>query len=260
MLVAGVDIGSSSAKAVVLDNGKIVGSAIIATGTNSAETAHQVIDKALSGNGLSINLMSCVIATGYGRINVPFARKHITEIACHARGIVSVYESVRTILDMGGQDCKVIRCNEQGKVTNFLMNDKCAAGTGRYLERVATTLEIPIGEFGRMSLETVSGPVTISSFCAVFAEGDALLLMREGAHVNDILAGVCDALATRIERLVAQVGIEGDFSITGGIAKNIGLVRRIERNLGIKPLIAPDPQIIGALGAALFAQEIAKQQ
>ena len=259
MLVAGVDIGSSSAKAVILEDGRITSTGIISTGTDSAETARQVMERALSANGFLMNDVGRVVATGYGRINVPFASKHVTEISCHARGIVSVFASVRTILDMGGQDCKAIRCNERGKVLSFLMNDKCAAGTGRYLERVAATLGVPIEDLGPRSLEPVEGPATISSFCAVFAEGDALSLVREGKHVNDILAGVCEALTTRVERLIRQLGLTGDFSITGGIAKNIGIVTRLERDLGVKSLIAPDPQVIGALGAALFAEELAER-
>jgi predicted CoA-substrate-specific enzyme activase len=259
VIVAGVDIGSSSAKAVILEDGRIASTSVIPTGPDSAETARRVMDRALSANGISMNDVGRVVATGYGRINVPFASKCVTEISCHARGIVAIFANVRTILDMGGQDCKAIRCNERGKVLGFLMNDKCAAGTGRYLERVAATLGVPIEDLGPRSLRPVEGPATISSFCAVFAEGDALSLVREGKHVNDIIAGVCEALTTRVERLIRQMGLAGDFSITGGIARNIGIVTRLERDLDVKPLIAPDPQVVGALGAALFAEELAER-
>ncbi len=259
MIVAGVDIGSSSAKALITEDSNIISSSIILTGPSSAETAHQVMEKALSTSGLSMKDIKYVVSTGYGRINVPFAQKHITEISCHARGVVAVFPKARTILDMGGQDCKAIRCDEQGGVLSFFMNEKCAAGTGRYLERIAATLNIPIQDIGPLSLQTVEGPAPISSFCTVFAQGDVISLLRQGKHINDILAGVCEALTERIQRLIIRLGLVEDFSICGGIAKNIGVVRRLERNLGVKAFIATEPQIIGALGAALFAQELAKR-
>ena len=256
MIVAGVDIGSSTAKAVIMEDSKIISTGIIPTGTDSAETARQVMEKALNTNGLLMKDIKYVVSTGYGRINVPFAQKNITEISCHARGVASTFPKVRTILDMGGQDCKAIRCNEQGSVLSFVMNDKCAAGTGRYLERVSTALSIPLQDIGALSLQTVEGPAPISSFCTVFAEGDVISLLRQGKHINDILAGVCEALAERIQVLIKRVGLVEDFSISGGVAKNIGVVKRLERNLGVKAYIAPEPLIIGALGAALFAQQL----
>ncbi len=258
MITAGIDTGSSSAKAVIIEDSKIISSSIIPTGPNSTETARQVLEEALSTNGVSMKDIKYVVSTGYGRINVPFAQKNITEISCHARGVVAVFPKARTILDMGGQDCKAIRCDEQANVLNFLMNDKCAAGTGRYLERIATTLNIPIQDIGPLSLQTVEGPAPISSFCTVFAQGDVISLLRQGKHINDILAGVCEALTERIQTLIRRIGLVEDFSISGGIAKNIGVVKRLERNLGVKAYIAPEPQIIGALGAALFAQRLAQ--
>ena len=188
-----------------------------------------------------------------------FANKNITEISCHARGMTFVLPTVRTILDMGGQDCKAIRCDGSGRVQNFVMNDKCAAGTGRYLERIAQTMNIAIEDIGDLSLQTKEGPALISSFCAVFAQGDVITLLRQGKHINDILAGICQALTERIQRLIKQVGMAQDFAISGGIAKNRGIVSRLERDLGVTAHIAPEPQIIGALGAALFAQELSKK-
>lgn len=257
MKVAGVDIGSSSAKAVVLEEKKIIATAIIPTGTDSAETARQVMYAATEMKGLSMKDVTYTVATGYGRINVPFAQKHITEISCHARGIISINPRVRTILDMGGQDCKAIRCDENGRVLNFFMNEKCAAGTGRYIERLSTVLGIPLEDVGPLSLSPIEGAAHISSFCVVFAESDAVFLLRQGRHINDILAGACEALAERTQALIKRTGLVEDFSITGGIAKNIGVVRRLERDLNVKAYIADDPQIIGALGAALFAHELA---
>ncbi|MBN1848399.1 MAG: 2-hydroxyglutaryl-CoA dehydratase [Deltaproteobacteria bacterium] len=257
MIVAGIDIGSSTAKAVIIKDHSVLSTAIIPTGSNSADTAMKVMDRALTPMGLSLNDMAYIVSTGYGRIKVPFTKKNITEISCHARGISSVFPTVRTILDMGGQDCKAIQCDGNGKVQNFVMNDKCAAGTGRYLERISKTLDVAIEDIGDLSLLTKEGPATISSFCAVFAQGDVITLLRKGTYVNDILAGVCEALTERIQRLIKQVGMTKDFAISGGIAKNKGVVSRLERNLEVKAHIAPEPQIIGALGAALFAEELA---
>jgi predicted CoA-substrate-specific enzyme activase len=256
VIYAGVDIGSSSAKAVIMKETEMISASIIPTGVDSTETARNVMQKALDNVHLSFKDLKYVVSTGYGRRNVPFAKKDITEISCHARGIISVFPNVRTILDMGGQDCKAIKCDGQGKVVSFLMNDKCAAGTGRYLERVAQTLKVPIEDIGKLSLETVEGPVQISSFCAVFAQGDVITLLRQGKHINDILAGVCESLAERIQTLIKRIGLVEDFAITGGIAKNIGVVKRLERNLEVKASLAPDPQVIGALGAAIFAREL----
>jgi predicted CoA-substrate-specific enzyme activase len=256
LIVAGVDIGSSAAKTVILGDNQIMAASTIPTGVDSAETAERVMQKALEAADLRLQDIRYVVSTGYGRVNVPFAQKNITEISCHARGVVFLLPKVRTILDMGGQDCKAIQCDEGGNVTKFVMNEKCAAGTGRYLERVASALDIPIQDIGGLSLQTVEGPATISSYCAVFAQDDVILLVRQGKNLNDILAGVCEALAERTQNLILKIGIVEDFSICGGIAKNIGVVKRLERNLGVKASIAPEPQIAGALGAALFAREI----
>jgi predicted CoA-substrate-specific enzyme activase len=259
LIFAGIDIGSSSAKAVILENSCILSTSVIPTGIDSAETARQVMDQALNSKGISLQDIKYIVSTGYGRIQVPFAHKTITEISCHARGINSTLPGVRTILDMGGQDCKAIRCDERGKVLKFLMNDKCAAGTGRYLERVAGALSIPLQDIGELSLQIVEGPVEISSYCAVFSQDDVILLVRQGKHINDILAGVCEALAERTQNLILRLGLVEDFSICGGIAKNIGIVKRLEKNLGVKVFLAPEPQMIGALGAAYFAQDLGSQ-
>ncbi|MFC1899972.1 acyl-CoA dehydratase activase [Chloroflexota bacterium] len=257
MIVAGIDIGSSSAKAVIMEESKVISSSIIPTGPSSAETARQVMEKALT-NGLSVKDVEYIVSTGYGRINVPFAQKNITEISCHARGIIEVFPDARTILDMGGQDCKAIRVNEKGNVQKFLMNEKCAAGTGRYLERIAVALSIPLDDIGSLSLQSET-PAEISSYCTVFAESDAIILLRQGTPVNDILAGVSESLADRTQILIKRLGVVEDFSICGGIAKNIGIVKRLERNLEVKAYIAPEPQIIGALGAAFLAQDLARK-
>jgi len=255
MIVAGIDIGSLSSKALVLEDDEILGWSLVLTGPSSHESASNVFSLALKECGLSLADISYIVATGYGRVNVPFAQATITEISCHAKGSNWLFPEVRTILDMGGQDCKAIRCDEQGMVQKFALNDKCAAGTGRYLERVAAALELKLDEIGALSLKPVEGALTVSDFCAVFAERDVINLARSGKHVNDILAGACDAVANRVLSLLNQVGVEEALCISGGIAKNVGIVRRLEERLVRKALIAPEPQIVGALGAALYAAQ-----
>ena len=259
-IVAGIDIGSLSANAVIMKKGQILSSATILTQADSVETAQEVMHGALEECGLRLDDIQCVVSTGYGRVNVPFALKNITEISCHAMGNWWLFRDVRTILDMGGQDCKAIRCGEGGNVTNFAMNEKCAAGTGRYLERIAQLLKVPLDEIGARSLQPVEGAAEINSTCTLFAEFDIVKLLRQGKHVNDILAGASDALTKRIVPLLDHIGVVPAFAISGGIAKNIGMVTRVEEKLGIKAHIAPDPQIVGALGAAIFANGIAIQR
>lgn len=260
MIVAGIDVGSLSAKALLLSENQVLGWAVILTTPDSPGTAKQVLEKALENCQVRLENLDYIVATGYGRIRVPFANRHITEISCHARGTVWAFPSVRTILDMGGQDCKLIICDEAGKVKNFVLNDKCAAGTGRFLERIATNLRVPLADIGHLSLEIVDKPAAIDSFCAVFAQRDILFLRQQGKAINDILAGAHDALVRRITSLIERVGVQPELSISGGIAKNTGVVTRIEKYLNVKAHIWKDPQAIGALGAALFAAAAAQKQ
>ena len=258
LLVAGIDIGSMSAKSILLRDGHIAASVLILTGADSSGTVREVMARLLEKASLEIADLDFIVATGYGRLNVPFAHKHITEISCHARGAFYFFPEVRSILDVGGQDCKAIRCDGQGKVTHFLLNDKCAAGTGRYLERIAQRLELPLQEIGPRSLKPLKGPLPIDSACAVFAENDILDFLRRGEPMNDILAGVSEALTDRILALLNRVGVEREFMISGGVAKNIGIVSRLEKRLQIEARIAPDPQLVGAVGGALLGAEIAR--
>jgi benzoyl-CoA reductase subunit A len=199
---------------------------------------------------------------------VPFADRNITEISCHAKGAHYFHPAARTILDMGGQDCKAIRCDENGKTTNFIMNDKCAAGTGRAMEVMASLLQIPLEEVGARSLKTGEQPVKISNTCVIFAKSEVLSLMREGIPslmregipINEILAGLCDSVAERVKTLVQRVGIEEDFVISGGISKNSGVVKRLEQKLRVCAHIPEEPQIVGAVGAALFARDLLIKQ
>jgi len=254
VITVGVDIGSATSKAVLLSGDEVAGHSLIATGAESANSARRVMDEVLQRSRLSPNDIAYIVATGYGRVIVPFAQETITELTCHARGANWLFPSARTILDMGGQDCKAIRCDEEGRLENFAMNDKCAAGTGRFLELMARVLGLSLGELGELSLEATS-EVMINSTCAVFAKSEVTSLIREGKARADVLAGLHSAIAARVYNLLRGVGVEPDLVITGGIGKNVGVVRKIEERVGLKALLPEEPQIVGALGAALIAQE-----
>ncbi len=255
MNFVGIDIGSLSAKAVILCNGRIGRWALIPTSSDPVSSAQEVMDQLLRESMICLKDIDYVVSTGYGRGRVPFASRDITEISCHAKGTHWLFPCAGTVLDMGGQDCKVVAFDAQGRVTNFLLSDRCAAGAGRYLERVAATLGIQLDEIGPRSLETVEGAAKINSTCTVFAQMDILRLLQEGKHPNDILAGACDALVKRIATMIERVGINRELSISGGIAKNVGIVKRLEDYFQHKTYIFKEPQIVGAIGAALFAQE-----
>jgi benzoyl-CoA reductase subunit A len=256
MVTCGIDVGSLSSEAVLFADGNISAYSIIRTGPESAQTAVMALEEALKNSGIRKKDIELTVSTGYGRVIVPFADKNITEIACHAKGAHYFFPSVRTILDMGGQDCKAIRCDEKGKVTNFLMNDKCAAGTGRSMEVMASLLQVRLEEIGPLSLKAGGEPVKISNTCVVFAKTEVLSLMREGVNISDILAGLCDGIAERVKALIRIVGVEEDFVISGGISKNVGVVKRLEQKLGVMAHISFEPQIVGAVGAALFARDL----
>ena len=262
MVTAGVDIGSVGSKAVVMLDGKLYAYSIMRTGGVSEETAIRVMNWALEETGLKNKNVHYVVGTGYGRVNVPFAKRTITEIACHARGAHYIYgPTVRTVLDIGGQDCKAIRCDERGKVMSFLMNDKCAAGTGRGLEVFADLIRVPIEEVGKVSLSVEKEPPPVSNTCVIFAKAESVALLRQGWQKETVAAAYHLAMVNRIIDLLTKVGIEKDFVVTGGVAKNTGIVSRLERNLGIKPLEPKlDPILAGAMGAGLFAKALYEKQ
>lgn len=263
MITAGVDVGSVSSQAVILVDGQIYAYANTRTGSSSPHSAVNAIHKALEDKeGFTLDKIRYIVGTGYGRVNVPFAQKTITEISCHARGANFIFgPGVRTVLDMGGQDCKVIRCDEKGNVVNFLMNDRCAAGTGRGIEVFSKLLGLSIEAVGELSLKVREEPSLISSTCVVFAKSEASSLLREGVSKEEVLAAFISAMSRRVVSLLERIGIEKEFGITGGIAKNKGMIVRLERELGIKSLSPTiDPQIVGALGAALIARSIVEKK
>jgi benzoyl-CoA reductase subunit A len=258
IVTVGIDVGSVSSQAVVMCDGEVFAYSNMRTGSDSPESARRALDLALRDTGMPEDRVDYCIGTGYGRVNVPMADRSITEIACHARGANFIYGSeVRTVLDVGGQDCKAIRCDEKGKVTSFLMNDKCAAGTGRGMEVFADLLSVPVTEVGDRSFMVDREPEPVSSTCVVYAKTEATGLLRRGWDVNQVLAAYCGAMALRIYSLLERIGVEREFAVTGGMAKNRGVVDRLVKVMGLSPVkTAWDTQIAGAAGAALFGHAL----
>jgi predicted CoA-substrate-specific enzyme activase len=250
---AGVDIGSTMTKVVIVGGGNET-SLIGPTGPEHRKLANRVMENALEKAGIAIGNVTYIVATGYGRINVPFADKQVTEITCHAKGLSSLLPSARTVVDIGGQDSKGIRI-ENGKVADFVMNDKCAAGTGRFLEIIAEALGIPLERLGELSL-AAEKPAVIGNMCTVFAEQEVISQLAGGETVPNLIAGIHQAIAGRIFALVSKLKIKPDVAITGGGAKNAGLVRALEAKFGCPVLVPREPLITGALGAALIGREI----
>ncbi|MBN2568460.1 MAG: 2-hydroxyglutaryl-CoA dehydratase [Deltaproteobacteria bacterium] len=262
MFVAGIDVGAATAKAVILGDDGIVGYAVRPTGYDVKLATDRVIKEALEKAGLSISVddLSYVVSTGYARGSIGFADKAVTEIICHAKGAHFVIPSTRFIIDMGGQDSKAIEVDPEGNVTNFAMNDKCAAGTGRFLEVMAQVLEVgSVAEMGPLALQSKE-PCTISSTCTVFAETEVVVLRAEGKGRNDLIAGVHKAVSARVAAMASSLTFRPDAVFTGGVAKNVGVKKFLEEEIGMELLVPDEPQIIGALGAALLAQrELLKQ-
>jgi len=254
MIVGGCDIGSATGKAVVMKDGTIVSYSIIPSTTRPEETARMAMDEAISKAGLSSSDdLDYIVGTGYGRLKVPFANENISEITCHARGAQWLCSTVRTVVDIGGQDCKVMSVSEKGRVLEFVMNDRCAAGTGRFFEAMARVLNCGLEGLSALSLNG-KNPATISSQCSVFAESEVVTLINEGVDLVDIVAGLHNSVAGRLNSMVGKVGLVEDVALTGGCAKNAGLVKALEEKLKVSVRGLPeDPQIVGAIGAALIA-------
>ncbi|MGA2157743.1 MAG: acyl-CoA dehydratase activase [Dehalococcoidia bacterium] len=251
---AGIDIGSTMSKAVIVDaRGGMRAYVVGQTGAEHRLRANKVMEDVLQKAGTTLDKVAYIISTGYGRVNVPFADKQVTELTCHARGVASLFPAVRTAIDIGGQDAKVLRIKD-GKLIDFLTNDKCAAGTGRFLEVAAETLGLDLDEMGRISLQT-DKPVRINSLCTIFAQQEIISRLSEGQPLPEILAGVYIAIATRVVKLARQLKVEPPVVFTGGVAKNAGMVKAIETVLGMPVLVPEEPLITGALGAAILAHD-----
>ena len=253
----GLDVGSLTAKAVLVDAaGTVRSHAIIRSAHRASETASRVLDACLEKAGVRRSELACIIATGYGRLNIPFARKTVSEVICHARGVNRLFPAARTIIDMGGQDTKVISIDEKGTVKFFAMNDKCAAGTGRFLEVMSNALDISLEQFSKMAASSHERP-KISSTCTVFAESEIIGMLMDGVPKEHIAAGLCDAISARIYNLLLGVPLKEDFAFTGGGAKNEGIVRMLQEKIGHRLLIPDEPQTTGALGAAIIGLDMA---
>lgn len=249
----GVDVGSTQTKAVIINEDReIVGRSLIYTGADVIQAAHDAFDLALKSNDLERSQVAYVIGTGYGRYKVTFGDRQVTEISCHGRGASQMFPGTQTVIDMGGQDTKAIRVQPNGEIVDFCMNDKCAAGTGRFLGAAADALRIPLAELGEVSLKSEK-PVRISTTCTVFAEAEVLSWLGKGKKVEDILWGVHQSIAARAIGLLRRVGVLEQITFTGGVAKNVGMIKALEERLGTKLNVSDDSHYMGALGAALFA-------
>ena len=254
MLTMGVDIGSASSKVLILKDGKeIIAETVVPVGTGTSGPA-RALQETLSVAGIERSDISKLVVTGYGRMTFPDADEQISEITCHAKGVHFLVPNARTIIDIGGQDAKVIKLDNQGYVSNFVMNEKCAAGTGRFLEVMARVLEIDVSRLGELG-EQAENIVPISSTCTVFAESEVISQLAAGKHIPDIVAGIHQSVARRVAGLTGRVGLTPQVVMTGGVAKNIGVVKAMEKELKVPIIVAPRSQLTGALGAALIAFE-----
>jgi len=254
MIVAGCDVGSLTAKAVILNQRSILGTAVVKSKVDPAESAREVMNRALMEAGVPSDSIEYCVGTGYGRNRISFVDKAVSEISCHGLGARWVLPSVRTVIDIGGQDCKAIRLDKDGRIQKFITNDKCAAGTGRFLEVMARLLGVTLDELGGLS-RGAKEPLALASTCTVWAQAEVVHHLNAEKAIADIAAAVNHAMANRVAILVNSVGIERDVCMTGGVAKNTGVVMSIEKLLGVKmKRHRVDPQIIGAIGAAVAAQ------
>jgi len=260
-VTAGVDVGSVSSQACVVADGRLLAYGNMRTGFDSPNSARAALEFALEATGMEEPRLDYCVGTGYGRVNVPMADRSITEIACHARGANYIYgPEVRTVLDVGGQDIKAIRCDDKGRVTNFLMNDKCAAGTGRGMEVFADLLGVSINGAGERSFEVEGEPPSVSSTCVVYAKSEARGLLRKGWSTEQVLAAYCSAMAERIYALLERIGIVPEFAVTGGMAKNRGVMDRLMELVQLERMKTDwDTQIAGAAGAALFGYALCRK-
>lgn len=253
--VAGIDVGSTQTKGIIInDKLGIVARTLTDTGAYVSKVAERCFEEALQISSVKREDVAYVVGTGYGRYKVNFGDAQITEISCHARGAVYLFPNTRTVIDMGGQDAKGIKTGVDGDVKDFVMNDKCAAGTGRFLANAAEALSMGLGEIGEISLKA-KHPVRLTTVCTVFVESDIMSYLAQNKKIEDILGGVHSAIAARTISLVRRVGIEPEVTFTGGVSKNIGMVRALEEKLGMKLNVSPDSHFVGAIGASIFALE-----
>ncbi len=251
----GVDVGSTQTKAVIIDeNRKVVGRALLDMKTSMVTIAQEAFTAALTDAGITEDQVVRIAGTGYGRYNVKFGHEQVTEISCHARGAVHLFPGTRTVIDIGGQDTKAISVKPDGQVADFTMNDKCAAGTGRFFGAASDALEMSLSDLGPLALKS-ENPVRITTTCTVFAESEIISHLAKGILPEDVLMGVHQAITSRCVSLARRVGIESEVTFTGGVSRNLAMVKLVEEACGMKINVSPDAHFCGALGAALYALE-----
>ena len=254
MITIGIDVGSITTKAAAVEDGKLICDNVMMTGYNAAKAAKTVYDGILAELGVEPSVIHGVVATGYGRNSVEFAKRKVTEITCHAAGAYYLNPKIRSVVDIGGQDSKAIVLDETGRVKDFVMNDKCAAGTGRFLEVMARALEVDLEAFGAISFQS-QDQASISSLCTVFAESEVISLISKGEKRENIIAGIHEAIVARVVSMAGRVGLIEPVMMTGGVAKNIGVVRAFEKKIGKSIEVSAKAQVVGAIGAALIAMQ-----
>jgi len=252
MIAIGIDVGSTGTKAVLFD-GTAYDGMEIPTGWNPKEAGEKAYRELMSRAGGEQQQPAVVIGTGYGRISLPFIDRKVTEISCHARGAVHLFPGTKLVLDIGGQDSKVIAVDDEGRVGDFVMNDKCAAGTGRFLQVMTGVLDVTLDELGALAAD--AAPVEVSSMCAVFAESEIIGLLARGVDKRSIAAGIVDSIARRVQSLVQRLHVEGEVTFTGGLARNPDICRLISKRLGLELNVPEKPHMAGALGAALLGYD-----
>ena len=254
----GIDLGSRTSKIVILnEDGKIIYTHVQSSGVNPKKTAQELLENAKDALKITGENIKKIYSTGYGRNVVPFADKKVSEITCHAKGVNYFFPNAKSIIDIGGQDSKGIVINSQGRVLNFVMNDRCAAGTGRFLEVAATILELTVDDLGELSLKS-EGKLSINSTCVVFAESEIIGLISQGISVEDIVNSVHRSIAKRTKSMISVLGYQPPMVFTGGVAKNVGMKKALEDFLGFELLVPKNSFITGAVGAAVIAKESVK--
>lgn len=254
MYFLGIDIGSTTSKCIILNENKEICAKVCIRAGTGTKGPEQAFETALKDANVQQSDITCITATGYGRNNFTAAQNRLSELSCHAKGVHFSFPEVRTIIDIGGQDAKAISVDERGKMTNFVMNDKCAAGTGRFLDVMASILQLQVQDF-EICAAKAQNILAISNTCTVFAESEVISQLSNGANINDLIAGICASVAGRVASLARRVGIEEKVCMSGGVAKNGGVRSAMEKELGTRILYSEDAQLMGALGAALYGQE-----
>ena len=254
MITAGIDMGSKNIKVVILKDGEMIGKGLVLAGFDSRKSAEEAFSLALETAGIKMEDVNNIVATGAGRKHAPYTEKDITEVGGNAKGVLRMYPMARTVIDVGAEEGRAIRCNEAGKVVDFALNEKCAAGAGAFTESMSRALEVTLEELGKMSLES-DQEIPMNAQCAVFAESEVVSLLHAKTPKKDISKAVHDAIASRIISLVRKVGFEPDVVLIGGVAYNVGFVDSLKRGLECDVIVPDDPQYFGAYGAALAAME-----